>query len=272
VFDTVASLANPKAIVLFVALGVLLVLAVGLAAWFVFAPMRNLGLPTIFGILIVGAAVISFVVSFLMRIKSEAGLPRAQEWRLFHLAEPKMKFYDNQLNVRVGYARHALSIDEARDSFQRVRWGTPKEWRGTGQDENGRPNPIWFEQLWFAGNHSDIGGSYPEDESRLSDISLQWMIDAACRVGLKLDNALLKLHPDPTGPQHDETKSSRVFRIAAKAPRTIPPDALLHPSVLERFKAEEVLLYDVGGAYRPVNLAQHQHTTEFYQPSTPAKS
>jgi Uncharacterized alpha/beta hydrolase domain (DUF2235) len=30
----------------------------------------------------------------------------------------------------------------------------------------------WFEQVWFTGNHSDVGGSYPENESRLSDIAL----------------------------------------------------------------------------------------------------
>jgi hypothetical protein len=32
-------------------------------------------------------------------------------------------------------------------------------------------------QLWFAGNHSDIGGSYAEAESRLSDNALWWMIE-----------------------------------------------------------------------------------------------
>ena len=73
-----------------------------------------------------------------------------------------MKFYDTGLNRNVGYARHALSIDEGRTSFERVKWGEPGEWRDTG-----RGNPRWFEQLWFAGNHSDIGGSYPEDELRL---------------------------------------------------------------------------------------------------------
>jgi hypothetical protein len=30
-------------------------------------------------------------------------------------------------------------------------------------------------------NQSDIGGSYPETESRLSDIALQWTIDQATR-------------------------------------------------------------------------------------------
>ncbi len=33
--------------------------------------------------------------------------------------------------------------------------------------------------MWFAGNHSDVGGSYPESETRQSDISLGWMAHAA---------------------------------------------------------------------------------------------
>ncbi|WP_420969397.1 phospholipase effector Tle1 domain-containing protein [Bradyrhizobium sp. B120] len=33
--------------------------------------------------------------------------------------------------------------------------------------------------MWFAGSHSDVGGSYPENEARLSDISLCWMAHAA---------------------------------------------------------------------------------------------
>ncbi|WP_430648637.1 phospholipase effector Tle1 domain-containing protein [Bradyrhizobium manausense] len=50
----------------------------------------------------------------------------------------------------------------------------------TSSESNGRARakPIsdanglrWFEQVWFAGNRSDIGGS----ESRLSDIALDWM-------------------------------------------------------------------------------------------------
>ena len=60
----------------------------------------------------------------------------------------KTEFYDRDLNVHVGYARHAISIDENRASFQRVKWGIPRVERDTGQG-----NPEWFEQLWFSGNH-----------------------------------------------------------------------------------------------------------------------
>src|SRR5437870_2591404 len=72
-------------------------------------------------------------------------------------------------------------------------WGDPGSTR-PDQDANGI---ITFQQFWFAGNHSDIGGSYPENESRLSDISLKWMTQAAETIpsGLKIDRSVLQLYP-----------------------------------------------------------------------------
>jgi hypothetical protein len=39
--------------------------------------------------------------------------------------------------------------------------------------------------------------------------------------------------------------------------RHIPADALLHPTVLERFKLSGVLVHDTMGPYRPHALRQH---------------
>ena len=67
----------------------------------------------------------------------------------------------------------------------------------------------WLRKVWFAGNHSDVGGSYPEHEARLSDISPGWMAHAAENFsdgktsdgfGIKVDDSFLKLNPDPLGP------------------------------------------------------------------------
>lgn len=68
-----------------------------------------------------------------------------------------------------------MSIDENRADFARVPWG------GSHNKGPQRPDeyPDWFQQVWFAGNHPEIGGSYPENEARLSDISLGWMVHAA---------------------------------------------------------------------------------------------
>lgn len=168
-----------------------------------------------------------------------------------------MKFYDTDLNINVNFARHALSIDESRRSFERVVWGEPGIYKTS--------KPKWFEQVWFAGNHSDIGGSYSENESRLSDITLKWMLDAAIAMGLIVDAAYLKLFPDPSGPQHDETKSNFIFSMARKMIRTPKRDAPLHATVLKRFKMPAVLQHDMMLPYRPEGLKNHHKVNSYYR-------
>jgi uncharacterized protein (DUF2235 family) len=257
VFDTIASLSNPIALAGLIALAPILTALVSLVIWW--------GLSYFFGVsttwwmwfvgLTVAVGVIGYLSNFLSRIRVAFNLPGYPWYKTLHLTEARMNFYDRTLNQNVNFARHALSIDEARDSFQRVQWGEPGVWKSS--------TPQWFEQLWFAGNHSDIGGSYHENESRLSDISLKWMLDAAEAVGLKYDPSLLHLYPDPSGPQHDETRSS-VFKYAPKLIRSLKDDAPLHPSVLERLQAGKVLNYDRYENYRPSNLEKHNEAKGFY--------
>lgn len=90
-----------------------------------------------------------------------------------HIAEWKGMNFDRLLSAYVPYGRAANAIDENRKDFDRVKWG-PTE----------HPDKVVqsFKQVWFAGNHSDIGGSYPETESRLSDNALVWMIAEASSI------------------------------------------------------------------------------------------
>jgi uncharacterized protein (DUF2235 family) len=253
VFDTVASLANPVAVV-GLSLAATLVLLVPSAILAYYCSTRFW---PAFGLWFAGLAgaslLIAGIVHTLMRIRWETGLEVNKNWRPFHFTEGRMNFYDVTLNPNVKFARHAISIDEARSSFQRVGWG------GTSNTTTN------FQQIWFAGCHSDVGGSYLENESRLSDISLKWMLDAAAGAGLKYDPSLLRLYPDPTGPQHDEAKGS-IFRFAGTKPRHVGKDFPLHPSVIERFKAADVLNYDTVKPYRPENLKGHDQVKEFYPP------
>lgn len=257
VFDTVASLSNPIALAGLIALVPLLTALVSLAIWWALSYFLGISTPwwQWFVGLTVGVAIVGYFLNFLTRIRVVFGLPNTPWYKTLHLAEARMNFYDRTLNKNVDFARHALSIDEARDSFQRVPWGEPGVWRSS--------EPQWFEQLWFAGNHSDIGGSYQENESRLSDISLKWMLDAAVAVGLKHDPTLLHLYPDASGPQHDETRGS-MFKYAGKAVRSLVNDAPLHPTVLERMVVGKVLNYDRYEDYRPTNLKQHKQAKAFY--------
>jgi uncharacterized protein (DUF2235 family) len=257
VFDTVASLSNPIALVGLMALVPILTAIISLAIWL--ALSRFFGVSTSwwqwFVGLTVAVAVIGYFLNFLTRIRVAFNIPNLPWYKTLHLTEARMNFYDRTLNTNVNFARHALSIDEARDSFQRVQWGEPGAWKNS--------DPRWFEQLWFAGNHSDVGGGYHENESRLSDISLRWMLDAASAAGLKYDPSLLHLYPDATGPQHDETRSS-VFKYAKKAIRHLRKDAPLHPTVLERLQSGKVLIYDRYEDYRPLNLKEHNDAKTFY--------
>jgi hypothetical protein len=189
-----------------------------------------------------------------------------------HLASPKMKFYDLHLNNAVWYARHAMSIDENRADFARVPWG------GAHNKGPARPNeyPDWLQQVWFAGNHSDVGGSYPENEARLSDISLDWMVHAAKNVpdgetpdglGIKVDDRYLKLNPDPLGPQHDEREPGWFggrFKWD-EGLRQIQDEAILHSTVLDRLAAKDgVPHFYLRADYRPKNLRSHLRVAQYY--------
>lgn len=251
VFDTVASLANPTALTLFALLLLASFAGVSVILYWLTGEFWNW-----FGMLAGLAVGSALVFNMLSRLRWAPRLRGVKWWRTVHLTTARMKMYDTELDEQVRYARHAIAIDEQRKSFARVPWGIPGQWKAG--------KPVWFEQVWFAGNHSDIGGSYPEDESRLSDIALKWMVDAASEVGLHYDPAVLRCYPDPLAMQHDESKSS-IFRYAKSEPRGAFPDAPLHPSVLERFAADAVLQYDVLESYRPEALKHHRKVGHYYK-------
>ncbi len=96
---------------------------------------------------------------------------------------------------RFVHVRHAVALHETRRKY------TPRSYTPPGFDaEELRYRS--FDERWFRGNHSDIGGSYAEDG--LSNITLQWMLLEAGRCGLNFT---------PTGvgalnaqqPMHDQT-------------------------------------------------------------------
>jgi uncharacterized protein (DUF2235 family) len=226
-------------------------------------------------------------------IKFDFRVPGYPWWKQIlttHFTEIWQKFYDRDINENAGYAKHAMSIDENRKAFARVSWGFKSDDdKHSTRDHEGN---LWFEQVWFSGNHSDIGGSYPENESRLSDIALDWMIKCASVIpdGLKHDPRVLKLSPYPEGVQHDEVKvglglftklSGITYR---KRERELPlspatetkeghdePEskATMHRSVYRRFDFKEVLLYDRKGPYRPNTLRPHVDFARYYEQGAP---
>ena len=204
-----------------------------------------------------------------------------------HRAEWKGEHFNKLLSRFVSFARSANAIDEMRADFDRLPWGPGKNVPFDAEIAAHRR----FVQLWFAGNHSDVGGSYPETESRLSDIALQWMVEEATKIpnGLKLDgmrapgNAVaipkLQLFPESDGLQHCEIAGMRdaLDRLKPKLLakllssknwatkiRGINADAPVHPSVTERFQFSSVLKYDGAGLYRPPALRNHKNFSHYY--------
>lgn len=182
----------------------------------------------------------------------EQGQKRSH-WLWFRMSADQS---DTYLQPRVRYARHAMAIDERRALFPRAKWGG--EHLKT-VPENERVN---FVQMWFSGNHSDIGGSYPENESRLSDIPLQWMIEQMTKLPhpVLLDETHLKTYPRADGIQHCEVRAVEESgwlrrRFPWKADdRFTASGARHHPSVKERFDLDRVSQSGDLKAYRPAAL------------------
>lgn len=79
-------------------------------------------------------------------------------------------------NKSIKNVRHAIAIDERRAFFRQNLWGQ----RYADQQD--------VKQVWFAGVHADVGGSYPLDRSALSNITLEWMLKEAVGKGLLIES------------------------------------------------------------------------------------
>ena len=114
--------------------------------------------------------------------------------RLFQLINKRWSFHDMTLSSWVDNAYQALAIDERRKPFR------PSIWEQS-EGANGQV----LDQVWFAGVHSNVGGSYPE--TGLSDITLLWMISKVEACGLAIDRQCMasinKPQPNALGKLYD---------------------------------------------------------------------
>src|SRR5690554_2395692 len=155
------------------------------------------------------------------------------------LLNKKDEFYDTKIGPNVDIARHAMAIDEVRSDFEPTIWN-PRE-------------KLDLKQVWFAGVHSNIGGSYAPDKQTgglLSDIPLQWMMQQAAEAGLVLEPHL----KSSLNGRFDATlHNSRKHIYRSKRPLYRPIDhtkgeILIHQSVKQR--------WDNDKDYRPKNLLE----------------
>jgi hypothetical protein len=213
-------------------------------------------------------AILIYLKNYLKIAPSLPGYGILKRLATLHLTRSKHQFYDTTLNVNVDYAKHAISIDENRADFARVGWApTEKKLNKRDHDHN-----LYFEQVWFPGVHADVGGGYIENDGRLSDGAMSWILAAASIIpnGLKHDGSVLELWPSSSGPQHDEQAGS----FLKKGLRELPTDTMgvarspMHKSVYERFAASAVLIFNQMGAYRPINLRTHVDFAPYFNPGS----
>jgi uncharacterized protein (DUF2235 family) len=156
---------------------------------------------------------------------------------------PYTKRLDN-----VKMVKHALAIDEKRTFY------TQNEIRNISKAD--------VEEVWFAGVHSDIGGSFPDTENGLGKITFKWLVDHAIKEGLFVDQSryedIISERKDNKGPdpydklhsngyawrllefiprknvQYEDGKKQVSWYLPFNRPRKIPKDATIHESVALR--------------------------------------
>jgi uncharacterized protein (DUF2235 family) len=127
-------------------------------------------------------------------------------------------WFDNPLKVPytgnnpdIEHGRQAISIDEHRAFFRQNLWRRPPP---PPPPAVARPaGPKDAKQVWFPGVHCDVGGGYPESESGLAKVALEWMLAEAhaCQLLLnkdRTDTVLGKkgqdyVPPNPTADMHE---------------------------------------------------------------------
>lgn len=120
------------------------------------------------------------------------------------------------------HIRHAVSIDEQRPPFKYE----PVKIR-----EN-------VEEVWFAGVHSDVGGTFADD--RLATIALKWIVDGACRDLILRGNLYSgRFAPGRLDASGDINPMKPLWKLIGSRPRVYPDTARFHDSVRERRKTKQ---------------------------------
>lgn len=119
VFDTVAALSDVGSLLVLTVVYIALVAAISFLLQWLGAESAGY-----WAAWITSVTVCVLVAAYIYtHLKFSNRLPGYYWWQTIHLTTFRQQFYDEHLDPRVSYARHAISIDERRADFKRVRWG-----------------------------------------------------------------------------------------------------------------------------------------------------
>ena len=94
------------------------------------------------------------------------------------------KFPELGLNKKVKAGRHAIAIDDERQTFHPVMWNSTRD--------KDRKETDHVKQMWFCGAHSNVGGGYPKQG--ISLVALDWMMKEAEDRGLRFVPTVRQLY------------------------------------------------------------------------------
>lgn len=174
------------------------------------------------------------------------------------LFNKKHRFHDTDLSSMVASARHAVALDERRQTFPAALWDNLDTLNSGNPGTDGEPNYL---QVWFPGGHGSVGGG--GDITSLSDDALVWIMEGAQRQGLSLHPGVIerfKKTSDFCGPLLNSSKPDKSLAGRAMAFRQSDrngPDYLsdVSRSAQLRWKADPSKFPD-GKPYRPASLAR----------------
>jgi hypothetical protein len=182
-----------------------------------------------------------------------------------------------ELPALVQRARHALALDDSRESFHPLLWDEVAEDKLIAAGHYPWLDKRRLEQVWFPGVHADVGGGYPKDS--LCYASLNWILREAEDCGLRtLDMyaGAYRMNVNPNGLMHDSRSGyGALYRYQPRRigiwmdpplPGTLPlrdpaitdvtgrqrgllRETLVHDSVLSR-------IFDGTDGYAPIGLPQ----------------
>jgi hypothetical protein len=124
-----------------------------------------------------------------------------------------------------------MAVDELRADFPVTAWDSR----------------AGVKQVWFVGAHADVGGGYAAQESRLSDIALEWIMKQLAETGVRLATPLT-YQPEPLiAPEIHKPWTKAPFALLPRSPRQVASTDTIHDSVLRRWQED--------ASYRPEALA-----------------
>ena len=149
-------------------------------------------------------------------------------------------FDNNTPSGKINAARHALALDDERETFHPLVW-----------DLKDMPDTSKIEQVWFAGMHADVGGGYPDDG--LAHVPLLWVLAGAQSAGLRFKPSVLSDYAavaTPLGCMHDSRAGVTSYyryspRLATALCAPFAPD--IHASV-------QIRIEHGGDRYAPISI------------------